>query len=342
MLRRRLVAALYASWSNSKDQNIKLNVRGHFMKKALLPVAVAALLPLSAMADVTVYGKANVSLQNADENGDSKVELVSNASRIGIKGDEAITDGLKVIYQFEYQTEVDDGVGGNGQTFGQRNIYVGLQGSAGTIMAGHFDTPLKAAQEKVDVFNDLEGDLVHVFNGEIRASNIVQYTTPKSFGPFVGNIAYITKETDGVDNGVSASIGYSASDLYLAVAMDRDVLAEGVDMVRVVGRVNLGAVQLGAMYENTDIDGFDDGDGFLVSALWNLTDTWAVKAQYAESDYKIAPAGLDNESLSLGVDYKLSQNAVVYGYYSAVETQDGASASLRDDDYVGIGLDLKF
>lgn len=312
------------------------------MKKALLPAAIAAFLPLSVMADVTVYGKANVSLQNADEAGNSKIELVSNASRIGIKGDEAITDGLKVIYQFEYQTEVDDGANGSGQTFGQRNIFVGLQGSAGTIMAGHFDTPLKAAQEKVDLFNDLEGDLGNIFNGEIRASNIVQYVTPGSFGPFTGTVAYITKETDGVDDGVSASLGYSTANLYLGVAMDSDVQAEGLDVMRLVGRFNVGAVQLGAMYENTDIDGADDYDGFLVSALWNLTDVWAVKAQYAESDLKLVPAGLDNESVSVGVDYKLSKNAMLYGYYTAIENNNALDVSLRDDDYVGIGLDLKF
>src|SRR5690606_19048868 len=140
-------------------------------------------LPLSAIADVTVYGKANVSLQNADESGDAKIELVSNASRIGLKGSEEITEGLKAIYQLEYQTEVDDGSGSNGQTFNQRNIYIGLQGSAGTIMGGHFDTPLKVVQEKVDLFNDLEGDMATIFNGETRASNTVQYVTPSSFGP---------------------------------------------------------------------------------------------------------------------------------------------------------------
>ncbi|MGM8226413.1 porin [Cellvibrio sp. ARAG 10.3] len=321
------------------------------MKKALLPAAIAVFLPLSAMADVTVYGKANVSLQNADEGGDSKIELVSNASRIGIKGDEVISDGLKVIYQFEYQTEMDDGIGGNGQTFGQRNIFIGLQGKAGTIMGGHFDTPLKAAQEKVDLFNDLEGDLANIFNGETRASNIVQYVTPGSFGPFTATVAYITKENDDVDDGISASLGYNTSNVYLGVAMDQDVQAEGIDIVRAIGRVNLGPVQLGAMFESTDIDGVDDSDGFLVSALWNLNDAWALKAQYGESDFKLAPTALDAESVSVGIDYKLSKNAVIYGYYTAIENEgitavDGGGnsfiANLRDDDYLGIGLDLKF
>lgn len=321
------------------------------MKKALLPVVITAALPLTALADVTVYGKANVSLQNADEAGDTKIELVSNASRIGIKGGEEIAEGFKVIYQFEYQTEVDDGSGNNGQTFAQRNIYLGLQGKAGTVMGGHFDTPMKAAQEKIDLFNDLEGDIATILNGETRASNIVQYVTPGAFSPFTATVAYVTKENDDVDNGVSASFGYNTSVMYLGAAMDQDVQAEGVDIIRAVGRFKVGPVQLGALYETTDV-GYADGDGFLVSALWNLTSDFALKAQYGETDLKVigynvlvAPEVIgtvfveDNATMSVGADYKLSTNTTLYGYYTAVETADSMA---RDDNYLGIGLDLKF
>src|SRR6187551_888606 len=105
------------------------------MKKALLPLLIASLLPAAAFADVTVYGKANVSIQSADESDEKQTEVVSNASRIGVKGSEEVNSDLKVIYQFEYQTEVDDGANG-GQTFGQRNIYLGLQGIGGTLIGG--------------------------------------------------------------------------------------------------------------------------------------------------------------------------------------------------------------
>ncbi len=37
------------------------------MKKTLLAVTLASLFPLAAVADVVVYGKANVSLQSTDE-----------------------------------------------------------------------------------------------------------------------------------------------------------------------------------------------------------------------------------------------------------------------------------
>ncbi len=327
------------------------------MKKTLLALVIASVLPAAAFADVIVYGKANVSVQSTDEvalssaNGNqadgSKVELVSNASRIGVKGGEEVNSKLKVIYQFEYQTEVDDGTNGS-QTFGQRNIYLGLQGSAGTIMGGHFDTPTKVAQEKIDLFNDLEGDITHIFKGEIRASNIVQYVTPTFGGGFSGSVAYVTEENDGVTkktgetgNGISASFGYNSPTFYVGVAMDQDVEAEGVDLIRVVGRLTLGAFQFGVLGENYDNGVADEEDGALVSALWNVTDKWAVKAQHGSSEVR----WIDGESSSVGVDYKMTKSATLYGYYTVVENGQPdlvAVDNYRDDNYAGIGLDYKF
>jgi predicted porin len=275
------------------------------MKKTLLALVMASLLPAAAFADVTVYGKANVALQNADEEATgSKIELVSNASRIGLKGGEEVNSSLKVIYQFEYQTEVDDGTNGS-QTFGQRNIYVGLQGTAGTIMAGNFDTPTKVAQEKVDLFNDLEGDINQIFNGEIRAKNIVQYVTPASWGAFTSSVAYVTKETDGVDDGVSVSVAYNTPVVYVAVAVDHGIV---------------------------------DEDGAFVSALWNLNDKWALKTQYGQSEVKMA----DGESASIGADYKMTKAATLYGYVTKVENDVLTPSAKRDDTYVGVGMDFKF
>lgn len=337
------------------------------MKKTLLALIIASVIPAAAFADVVVYGKANVSVQNADEAAmdDSRVELVSNASRIGLKGGEEVNSGLKVIYQFEYQTEVDDGTNGS-QTIAQRNIYLGLQGSAGTVMGGHFDTPTKVAQEKVDLFNDLEGDITHIFKGEIRASNIVQYSTPAFGGGFSGSVAYVTEENDGTfkqsnlagvsaSNGVSASFGYTSSMFYAGVAMDQDVEADGVDLIRVVVRATFGPVQLGVMAEDYNDErqaacavGVPspclrdvNEDGLLASALWNITDKWALKGQYGQSDVKM----IDGESASIGLDYKMTKAATLFSYVTKVEGEailTAPTAPLRDDTYVGAGVDFKF
>ncbi|MES2674694.1 MAG: porin [Pseudomonadota bacterium] len=335
------------------------------MKKALLPLAIASLLPTAAFADVIVYGRANVTVQAVEKFDTNYTEVASNASRIGVKGSEVINDDLKVIYQFEYQTKMDDGgssqtcsatslttepatttttckVSGT-QTFTQRNIYVGLQGTGGTLMAGMFDTPLKASQEKVDLFNDLIGDLTFVLEGEIRARNIVQYSTP-AFANITLNAAYIASEQD-VENavdGISASAVYNSKPFYFALAADQNVKlasdqtvsAVDVDLARAVARVTFGPVVLGAMYEVYD-NGVsdDDEDGFLVSAQFNINDEWALKAQTVQSDM----VKLGSESSSVGVDYKMSKAAKLFGFYTVIEDE-----LTRDDKYLAVGVELNF
>lgn len=295
-------------------------------------LATAALISAQASADVTVYGKANVSLQHADEAGNREIELQSNSSRIGLMGQESLSDGVAILYRFEYETSVDDG-DKDGQTLTQRNIYLGLQTAGGTLMGGVFDSPLKTAAAGVDLFNDLEGDIRNIFAGENRPKNIVQYVTPKSLGPVTAKVAYITKETDGID-GVSASAAYKLDDLYLAVAMDQDVEdnADNTDTYRLVGAYTLGAVQLGGAYEKYERE-IGNGDGYFASLKWSLTDQWIIKTQYGQSDIKVD----GRESFSLGGDYIFSKTAKAFAYYTT--NQDDAA---RDDDYLGVGLELKF
>jgi predicted porin len=373
------------------------------MKKALLPLLISSVLTAPAFADVIVYGKANVSWQAVDKKefpaqkiGGQYAEVVSNASRIGLKGSEIINEDLKAIYQFEYEVKADDGTLGNacsatstttpapakttttckvdGSPFSQRNIYVGIQSNMGTVTAGLFDTPLKLAQEKIDLFNDLVGDIKVVFQGEIRSKNTVQYSTP-TYKNFTGNIAYVNSEhqADFSTEGFSASAVYNTKPIYLAVAIDHNAknatdkavpqyLGESVDtdILRVVGRFTLGQFVLGAMYQTYDNgieedskilrvedDPSRDTDGYLLSAQYNINDVWALKAQYGQSDM-IWEA---SKTTSLGVDYKLSKAAKIFGYYTLNEdgnlpsnqvTQVIDYTKQKDENYLGIGVELNF
>ncbi len=68
------------------------------MKMKLIAVAVGAALavPAVAMADVTVYGRAHVSVDFLDDGADySETNLSSNSSRHGLKGNHEINPNLK-------------------------------------------------------------------------------------------------------------------------------------------------------------------------------------------------------------------------------------------------------
>ncbi|MDO3386959.1 porin [Gilvimarinus sp. SDUM040013] len=302
------------------------------MKRQLLGLSVLAAVMAQPVSAVTLYGKANVSLQHADEAGNREIELQSNSSRIGLMGSESISDSFEVVYRLEYETSVDDG-DKDGQTLTQRNIYLGLQTDYGTVLGGVFDTPLKTSASGIDLFNDLEGDIKNIFAGEIRSKNIVQYVTPKSFGPVTAKVAYITKEIDGID-GVSSSVAYKTEDLYLALAFDNDVEESGsnTDTYRIIGAFNIGPVQLGGAYESYEREA-DDGDGYFGSVKWKITDKWIFKTQYGQSDIKVN----GRESFSIGGDYKFSKITKAYAYFTQNDDDAG-----RDDDYLGVGMEIKF
>ncbi|PIP80622.1 MAG: porin [Gammaproteobacteria bacterium CG22_combo_CG10-13_8_21_14_all_40_8] len=316
--------------------------------KNLIALSIAAALPVFAQAEtpsVEVYGKINVSLQADDlANGDTLTELVSNASRFGLKGKSAISDSLEVFYKLEWEVDVTDKSKGSDNNIQSRNQIVGLKGNFGKVFVGRHDTPTKALQNKIDLFNDYTGDIKHIFNGENRASNILQYSTPKFGDHFQANIAVIPGESpstgnDGIADGTSASITYHAKDLYLGLSNDADVDGQGIDTTRFAAQYNLEKVQLGFIYETTD-NSVDTQDGFLVSAAYKM-DSNTFKIQYADSD--IWKLGISSKikykkSTSLGIDHKLSKEAKVFAWY----TVQDLGASNGNDSALAIGMEYKF
>lgn len=213
----------------------------------------------------TTY-KAKGATSTADELNSNGLE--SNSSRIGVRGDFDISAALKAIYRLEYGVDVDNGSNSNGREFTQRNIFGGLQGNWGTVIAGKNDTPLKfiqtntVQQSDIDRFNDLPlADIGTYLVGETRADNIVLYTSPILLGGLEINIGAVQGEETGVkvsdtnlqdDNkfasGRSISVSYGKADWYAALAVENNVAS--ANAVRALGEVTLGPVKVGAIAQN--------------------------------------------------------------------------------------------
>jgi len=129
------------------------------MNKKLVAVAVAGLLaaPLAAQAqtaNVTLYGRLNLDMEVINAKQDNVAppgspvntpkqnifRVVSNSSRLGVRGSEALGGGLSAIFQIESAVGAANG-GGLGATLGTRETFVGLQGGWGTTKLGYFLTP---------------------------------------------------------------------------------------------------------------------------------------------------------------------------------------------------------
>lgn len=313
---------------------------------------LAATAATTATAEVKVYGKANVSVQHNEaetpptppatspDKVPTTTTLNSNASRIGFKGSEKLTDDLSAVYKMEYQTSVD----GDSSVFKQRNIYVGLKGGFGMIAAGKNDTPLKKAQGKIDQFNDLKlGDIKNVIKGEKRESNSVWYSTPAMGGVNV-TVATILEQGSNKNNaGLSAAVSYKADGMFFAIARDQEVA--GWDVTRLSGQFAPGDFGVGLIYQMAEeSEGDEEQTGLILSGFFKAGKN-KFKVQYgmSETEDKRTPTSSKETtkevtSITLGVDHKLSKRTKVYTYYSMME-DDKTKAEANT---LGVGLEVKF
>jgi len=156
------------------------------MKTKIAAAIALTLLAGSTFAAPTFYGEVDATLDYLPENNANTadldvVELSSNNSFIGLKGDEKLTDRLSALYQAEFTFYVDDGENGT-DVFVPRNLLVGLKDEKlGALKAGKIDTPVKQLSATVDTFNNYienSADVNGILAGENRIDNVLVYETP--------------------------------------------------------------------------------------------------------------------------------------------------------------------
>ena len=131
------------------------------MKKSLLALAaLAAAGAASAQSSVTLYGIADISggYKEVNANGVKAKTTGANVgnlgdSRIGLKGSEDLGNGLKAVFNYEWQIDsahgtLYSGEGkakslNNGYATGTREAFVGLEGNFGQVRVGTTDTPVR-------------------------------------------------------------------------------------------------------------------------------------------------------------------------------------------------------
>jgi predicted porin len=310
------------------------------MKLSYSIIAAASLSTLSVSAfagDVSIYGKANLTVQSSDSEDGSFTEVKSNASRIGFKGGQALDHDLELIFKAEFQVDLD-GDSDKGDSITDRNQYLGVKGKFGTVLLGKNDTVLKQSQGKVDLFSDLNGDIKTLWKGENRMSDSITYKSPKFNGLQVG-VTYITEDAVDAEDGTSIALFYGDKSLkkskyYAAVALDSEV--NGYDTMRLTVQGKLAGFTLGAIAHTQEkVSDGSEVDGFLVSAKYSF-DKVTLKAQLQTAELD---GGEDRSGMTIGADYKLGKSTKVFAFFT---TFDLDMDSAEDYDYLAVGLEYKF
>jgi len=307
-----------------------------------LSISAALLLPLSAQAAPKVYGQLNISAESYQKDNQNPAtvdedytRLQSNASRFGVRGEDELTVNLSAVYGIEWSVDSSgDGTGGNAD-LQQRNRFVGIKHKdLGTVKAGRFDTYLKTAQGKTDLFNDFIGDIEFTIAGEDRANNAVGYESP-SFKGLQFNLLSQTQDVAAkATNGTSLSVVYDNKDigLYSALGVNKSIVGRSAlfgtsregEGIRLAVAYNIADFNVNAIYStNENVNGKDGEKAYLLGAAYKLGDV-VLKAQYstaeADDEAKIAVGGLtERTAFSVGADYNITSKTRAFAWYTTRE-----------------------
>ena len=288
------------------------------MQRTLMAAAVALLATGSAFAQssVTIYGRANVTVESLDRDGVKTTELVNNASRLGFKGTEDLGGGLKANFVLEHRFSIDTGIPSSTFWAGQSELNL-ESASFGTLRLGQFTSEAYYAT----------ADYISMHNHDTGTSSDALY-------------AYLGRDTN--------KIAYRLPTLVKGLQLEGAVsMAEGSANLRTydfAANYQLGSLALGAGYQK-----FGDDNQFAVRALYEVGSfvfgayvqqnedvsnargdrtTFRLSGAYnvgasefhlnfgAADDYSNV-ADSDAQQFTLGYNYNLSKRTKVYGLLHA-------------------------
>ena len=309
-------------------------------RKLLLAAMISAGMAMPAMADTTLYGRANLSVDYLDDGKDySEVNVSSNSSRLGFKGerDFGVVTG---IFQIEGQVDFDTGSGTN---IASRDTFAGIKGDWGMLRIGQFDTPFKRARGPANFFGDIVGDMRNVTRTsdfgrfDERFNNSIHYRSPSMSG-LVFDLQYSTENAsaatvDGGNNSaVSASVGYSSGPIRAALAFEqRDIFKAdeydySADAIRLAVSYRLSSdLNIGAFYqqsENTAGIKGQEADAYGIGGQYRMSPSWYLNAHFFTLDADVADK--DADLFAVGVEYRLDRNLRFYGVYASTSNDDAS------------------
>lgn len=336
--------------------------------------------------------------------------MQSNASRFGVKEEVELTATLSAVYGIEWEvtaegddvsrlaatttTTVDtnedgkidskDGkatststiTNGNRLDLTQRNRFLGIKHQDfGTIKMGKYDTYLKLAQGKVDLFNDFAADMQFTIAGENRVNNVLGYESPK-FMNTQFNVMTQTQDTVStqktpakIKNGSSLSIVHQNEEagIYLALASDFGIDGSAAlfssresNTMRLVGSYKIADLTLNALYsvssavadsKRADNKMYDDTEtAYLIGGAYKLGDV-VLKAQYSMAEVDDTSGlkdkdNLEKVQLTVGADYNITSKTRAFAWYTMQEEtkEDSKKLSTHDTEVniLALGVETKF
>lgn len=287
--------------------------------KKLIVLATLAALPAAAMADVTISGNLAVVTVNKKVDGKgSQNDMGRNAGQIVFAGSDDLGNGLKSIWQVANRVDPAGDETGDKAQWGNRDTFVGVKGSFGTVKLGRVSNPINSGVgSAADVFAELaiQGDGSYKA-GEERYKHSIRFDAPEVAGLKV-SVAHGIKEA-ATSQAYSTGLGLTYTVAGIELAYGNDTNKNGSvagksdrdDQFSVSG--SFGDVGVAAAYAKTKkgtATGFDKTSGYGVSATYAMGNVTPKVGYWKEQDSK-SGATKNNDDFSVftvAVDYALSK-----------------------------------
>ncbi|MDN5511973.1 porin [Acinetobacter sp.] len=337
------------------------------MKTKIAAAIALSVLAGSTFAAPTLYGEIDASIDYLPEDNASPVsdrdvvEVSSNSSFLGLKGEEKLNERLSAVYAIEWAFNAD----GEGTDWSQRNRFVGLKDAQlGTLKVGAHDTPLKQLSSPVDTFNNYvanKADVTGIFTGEARISNAVIYESPAiklPTGAIKVNALLASGEASGIakGNGASKTAGRGLGDAWSAsVVYDSPVVVAGIAYDKAIPSTFAGRGFLNAA--TPEVTAGAAGTAFAAANTLraigrvNLDGGLALKALYQTSEVEDAAGNDllaadidDSQGWLVGAEYNLptAKAWTVKAQYSQNTTSFKLAKSDFDAQQIFVGADYAF
>lgn len=288
--------------------------------KKMISLAIAAALTSGAVnAAPSIYGAINTGVNSQSSSSTDTMALGSYSSKVGVKGEEQINEGLAGIYKVEMGLDVS----GDSSTITTYNTIVGLRGKAGTVYVGRNDTPYKQAGSS-DIFANTAADSQHSTSGVIgrsgwdkRENNIIGYVSPKIKGVVISAATSLDESVNDSNFKTTSMAATYTSDAFKAAAayeINHNGTSDNTSAFKMTATVNEGNYTYGGTYESADRNGTEDVVALMGSLTYNLNEDNKILAQYGTID---TPINDDLKSrLTVGLSHKLASKTSIYGAWN--------------------------
>lgn len=255
---------------------------------------------------ITLYGSFRPALTVSDSGDSTSTDVTDFLSRIGLKGEEKVSDDLTVVYRGEWKVDIQDG----GDFGDVRLAYVGLKGDFGQVAIGQQWNPhFNLVAEVTDLYNHRSSPFAYDAASPFRTDQMVTYSY--SSGGFKLDAGLQVNGDNGADtnhfDSGSVGVGYNFGSAYVGVSY---------------------------LKQNENAD-FEERTFSGVGASWNATDDLYLAITYQDISRDEAVNDYDQTSVDLAASYALGHGYKVKASYFDWDA-DGQS-----DSFDGYNLTLE-